>query len=150
MHEATRRTLSTLLRRLDGFKERKSTIFVCATNRKEDLDPALLSRFDLSVHFGLPDEQARGLIFSRYARHLDVASLERISQRKNSGGMAGRDIKEICQAAERKWASLLILGETTKTCDEPPFEVYVECARQRKISMQGGGGGGVYDDADFV
>ena len=48
MHEATRRMLSVLLRRLDGFRQDgKGTLTVCATNRKSDLDAALLSRFDL-------------------------------------------------------------------------------------------------------
>ena len=44
MHEATRRLLGVLLRHLDGFETNKRSVVVAATNRKEDLDPALLSR----------------------------------------------------------------------------------------------------------
>ena len=54
MHEATRRILGVLLRQLDGF-EGKRSIVIAATNRKQDLDAALLSRFDTSVHFQLPN-----------------------------------------------------------------------------------------------
>jgi len=44
-HEASRRLLSVLLREVDGFEtsERRS-IVIGATNRKQDLDAALLSR----------------------------------------------------------------------------------------------------------
>ena len=63
LHEATRRILSTLLRKIDGFESDGEVLVVCATNRKKDLDPALVSRIDLSVRFDLPDAMTRGLIF---------------------------------------------------------------------------------------
>ena len=70
MHEATRRILSVLLRTLEGFEKRSNAILIAATNRKQDLDAALISRFDVSVPFPLPDEDARGKIFSCYAKQL--------------------------------------------------------------------------------
>ena len=152
MHEATRRTLSVLLRRLEGYTSQQSTIFVCATNRRNDLDPALLSRFDLSVHFGLPQVAARAQIFSRYAQHLDEQELGKLAADVLSRGMAGRDIKEVCQAAERRWASKIIRGVVPSPpvgeaghndyCQfAPPVEVYVEAAQARGRDMRGGGGG---------
>ena len=63
LHEATRRILSTLLRKIDGFESDGEVLVVCATNRKKDLDPALVSRIDLAVRFDLPDAMTRGLIF---------------------------------------------------------------------------------------
>ena len=59
MHEATRKLLGVLLREMDGFDAGKKTIVIGATNRRSDLDPALLSRFDSSVSFLLPDEACR-------------------------------------------------------------------------------------------
>ena len=59
MHEATRRLLGVLLRQLDGFGPQSKSIVVGATNRRQDLDPALLSRFDAAVTFGLPSEANR-------------------------------------------------------------------------------------------
>jgi SpoVK/Ycf46/Vps4 family AAA+-type ATPase len=38
MHEATRRILSVLLRRIEGFEKKSSVIVIGATNRKADLD----------------------------------------------------------------------------------------------------------------
>jgi len=43
---------------------------ICATNRKIDLDPAIISRTDLSIIFDLPDSNTRKKIFSQYAKHL--------------------------------------------------------------------------------
>jgi ATP-dependent Zn protease len=59
MHEATRRLLGVLLRQLDGFGPRGRSIVIGATNRRQDLDPALLSRFDAHVSFGLPSPDSR-------------------------------------------------------------------------------------------
>ena len=70
MHEASRRILSTLLRKIDSFESTTDVMLICATNRKQDLDPAMLSRIDLSVKFSLPDHHSRAAIFQRYAKHL--------------------------------------------------------------------------------
>ena len=58
-----------LLRFIDGFKSTDS-IVVAATNRKQDLDAALLSRCQAIVTFGLPDEACRADILKHYAAHL--------------------------------------------------------------------------------
>ena len=63
LHEATRRILSTLLRKIDSFESDGEVLVICATNRKKDLDPALLSRTDLSIRFELPDASTRAQIF---------------------------------------------------------------------------------------
>ncbi|KAH8958947.1 hypothetical protein BDL97_06G054400 [Sphagnum fallax] len=76
MHEATRRMLSVLLRQMDGFEQDKRIVVIAATNRKQDLDPALLSRFDTSVAFNLPDQSTREEIASQYARHLTSTELK--------------------------------------------------------------------------
>ncbi|OEL20949.1 hypothetical protein BAE44_0018032 [Dichanthelium oligosanthes] len=117
MHEATRRILSVILRqfhtvhlsiilymfvfvKIDGFEQDRRVVVIAATNRKEDLDPALIR-------------------------------------------MSGRDIRDVCQQAERHWASkvckLLIRGQVSK--DEkgaptlPPIDEYVSCAEQRRKSL---------------
>ena len=55
MHEATLRLLGMLLHHLDGFETNKRSVVIAATNRKEDLDSALLSRSPLvlSSHLDL-------------------------------------------------------------------------------------------------
>lgn len=68
IHEATRRILSTLLRKIDSFESEGDVLVICATNRKKDLDPALISRTDMSIRFELPDAPTRAQIFQRYAK----------------------------------------------------------------------------------
>nr|CAB3451038.1 unnamed protein product [Digitaria exilis] len=106
MHEATRRILSVILRQIDGFEQDRRVVVIAATNRKEDLDPALIRCIFLLV-------------------------------------MSGRDIRDVCQQAERHWASkvcrLLIRGQVPK--DEkgepslPPIDEYVSSAEQRRKSL---------------
>lgn len=95
IHEATRRILSTLLRKIDGFESDGEVLLICATNRSKDLDPALLSRLDIAIKFELPDERMRSLIFQRYAKQLSQSELEEIGAL--SRDLSGRDIADICK-----------------------------------------------------
>jgi SpoVK/Ycf46/Vps4 family AAA+-type ATPase len=123
MFEATRRVLSVLLRRLDGIDAVTSTITIGATNRKNDLDHALISRFDQSIHFPLPNENERAAIFSNYAKHLKEEELALIA--KTSENCSGRNIKDICEFAERRWARKLIVKKMEPT---PPTVDYYRYA----------------------
>jgi ATP-dependent 26S proteasome regulatory subunit len=75
MHEASRRVLSTLLRKIDSFESSTDVLLICATNRKQDLDAAMLSRIDLSIKFSLPDKHSRAAIFKRYAKQMSDKEL---------------------------------------------------------------------------
>lgn len=136
MHEATRRMLSVLLRQIDGFEQDTSIIVIAATNRKEDLDPALISRFDASITFDLPDQQAREEITAQYARHLTSSELTVVAAA--SDGMSGRDIRDICQQAERHWASKLIRNHagSPMAYGLPPIQEYIDSAEKRRHTIQ--------------
>jgi ATP-dependent 26S proteasome regulatory subunit len=127
----SRRILSTLLRKIDSFESENETLLICATNRKEDLDKAILSRIDLSIKFDLPDVHSRREIFRRYAKHLDQGLLDQLADR--STNMSGRNIYEICKDAERRWASKRIRKEVEQPF--PPFDQYVESLNQRVNSQ---------------
>ncbi len=126
--EATRRILSVLLTEIDGFKsDENNSLVIGATNRKRDLDPALLSRFDNIIEFRLPTEDERKKIFGNYAKHLSSEELQELA--KISNDMSGRDIKEICEAAEREFASRIINGE--KIGEAPNLEIYKKYVSRR-------------------
>ena len=95
MHEASKRILSTLLRKIDSFESNSDVLLICATNRKRDLDKAILSRIDLSILFELPDEPARSAIFQRYAKQLQSEELQTLA--RVSEGLSGRNISDICK-----------------------------------------------------
>ncbi|KAL5097436.1 hypothetical protein RYX36_001763 [Vicia faba] len=136
MHEATRRLLSVLLRQIDGFEQDKKVVVIAATNRKEDLDPALISRFDTMIAFGLPDHHNRQEIASKYAKHLPKTELDELARATED--MAGRDIRDICLQAERSWASKIIRGQVSKDEEQanlPPLQEYLACATHRRDSL---------------
>ncbi|MCO5550670.1 hypothetical protein L7F22_004160 [Adiantum nelumboides] len=136
MHEATRRMLSVLLRQIDGFEQDNRVVIIAATNRKEDLDPALISRFDSSIIFGLPDKQTREEIAAQYARHLTPDELTAIAA--STEGMSGRDLRDICEQTERRWASEVIRtnANTPKAHGLPPVDYYIVCAQKRRAAIQ--------------
>ncbi|XP_050369578.1 uncharacterized protein LOC126787722 [Argentina anserina] len=136
LHEATRRVLSVLLRQIDGFEQDKKVVVIAATNRKQDLDPALISRFDSIIPFGLPDHQNRKEIAAQYAKHLTESELEELAAVTEE--MSGRDIRDLCQQAERSWASKLIRGQVPTDGDQirlPPLQDYIASATNRRKGL---------------
>ncbi|CAH8329710.1 unnamed protein product [Eruca vesicaria subsp. sativa] len=139
MHEATRRVLSVLLRQIDGFEQDKKVVVIAATNRKQDLDPALISRFDSMIMFGLPDLQTRQEIIAQYAKQLSKPELVQLAQATEA--MSGRDIRDVCQGAERTWASKLIRrakadGVQQQQVTLPPIQEYLESAEARRNALR--------------
>ncbi|GAA0171547.1 protease [Lithospermum erythrorhizon] len=121
---------------IDGFEQERKVVVVAATNRKQDLDPALISRFDAMINFGLPDDKTRQEIAAQYAKHLTKPELAEFAAATEE--MSGRDIRDVCQQAERHWASKIIRGQAQK--DEkrgslPPLQEYIESATTRRQAI---------------
>jgi len=128
MFEATRRVLSVLLRRLDGIDAAENTVTIGATNRKMDLDHALISRFDQTISFPLPNGKERAAIFSNYATHLSAEECAVLGER--SEDFSGRAIKDMCEFAERGWARKVLVKKLEPA--PPPFEYYKHAIQVRK------------------
>jgi len=120
MFEATRRVLSVLLRKLDGIDSMTNTITIGATNRQNDLDHALISRFDQTIHFPSPNSKERAAIFHNYAKHLTEEELKTIGE--ISKNFTGRNIKDVCELTERRWSRKIIIQKQEPSA--PPFEYY--------------------------
>lgn len=137
--EASRRMLSVLLRRLDGMDASPHVTLVAATNRREDLDAALLSRFDVRVHFAPPDAAARADIFGLYAKHLTTH--ERGALANAAAGLSGRDILDVCRRAENRHVSALIraaharegAARETAACETAARETAARDADERTL-----------------
>ena len=69
-HEATGKITGVLLKKLDGMERIGNILLVGATNRKDALDPALISRFKYSQYFRLPNEIEISKIVSHYLPEL--------------------------------------------------------------------------------
>ena len=68
-HSEKDQTINALLTELDGFDKNSGIITICATNRVEDLDSALIrpGRFDKHIMVPLPDKDDRKKIIKLYA-----------------------------------------------------------------------------------
>ncbi len=78
-HEATKRVVAALCRNMDGFKTTDNVVVFFATNRLEDMDPAVLrpGRTDRIIEVPLPDRSGRKDIFE-----IHVREAERIAKRQ--------------------------------------------------------------------
>ncbi|MBI4980393.1 ATP-binding protein, partial [Candidatus Woesearchaeota archaeon] len=69
-------------------------------------------------------------IFKNYAKHLNSADLETLAKRSEE--LSGRNIKDICEHAERRWASRLISGEVRG--EVPNLMEYLSSLKARKTN----------------
>jgi transitional endoplasmic reticulum ATPase len=98
------RVLNQILTEMDGMNAKKNVFIIGATNRPDQIDPALLrpGRLDQLIYIPLPDEKSRLSILnaalrkSPVARDVDLPFLAR-----NTHGFSGADLTEICQRAAK-------------------------------------------------
>jgi cell division protease FtsH len=95
-------TLNQLLVELDGFGERDNVIVMGASNRLQDLDPALLrpGRFDRQVNVSAPDLNGREAILRVHTRNKPLASDVNLGLvARQTAGLTGADLANICNEA---------------------------------------------------
>ncbi len=116
-HEVTDRVVSQLLTELDGLTESPNVTVLAATNRKDELDPAILrpGRLETHIEVPLPDNSGRKAIFSVLTQDIpldeDVA-FDDLADRLE--GNTGADI-----AAVVREASLLAISEIITEHESP-------------------------------
>ncbi|EXJ90296.1 hypothetical protein A1O1_03395 [Capronia coronata CBS 617.96] len=98
--------LTTLLNEMDGFEELRNVLVVAATNKPQNIDPALMrpGRFDNVVYIGPPDLEARREIFLKRLEKIDeeqrLELYEDIEEfARATEGFSGAEIVAICQTA---------------------------------------------------
>ncbi len=109
-HNEDDRTLNQLLVEMDGFSPRQHVLVIGATNRQEDLDPALLrpGRFDRAVVVGLPTSVEREAILRLHVKQrgvplagdVDLARLARLMPQTSGADLANL-VNESAIAAAR-------------------------------------------------
>ena len=100
--QVTERVISQILTELDGLEELRDVVVIGATNRPDMIDAALLrpGRFDRLLYVGVPDLEARKLIFKIHLRgkpltkNLDINVLAQKTE-----GLSGADIQAISDTA---------------------------------------------------
>jgi cell division protease FtsH len=95
-------TLNQLLVELDGFATGDQVVVMGASNRIQDLDPALLrpGRFDRQLLVAPPDLSGREKILEVHTRGKPLASdVDLRTVARQTAGLAGADLANICNEA---------------------------------------------------
>jgi cell division protease FtsH len=95
-------TLNQLLVELDGFNHREQVVIIGASNRLEDLDPALLrpGRFDRQILVSPPDLAGREAILAVHTRDKPLADdVDLNGIARQTAGLTGADLANICNEA---------------------------------------------------
>ncbi|XP_077292563.1 ATP-dependent zinc metalloprotease YME1L [Arctopsyche grandis] len=127
LHPYANQTINQLLSEMDGFHQNEGVIVLGATNRRDDLDPALLrpGRFDVEVNVPTPDYSGRKDILHMYLERIlvntdvDVELLAR-----GTTGFTGADLENLVNQAALKAA---MDGAKTVTMK------YLEAARDKVL-----------------
>jgi len=100
----TDRVLNQILTEMDGMNAKKNVFVIGATNRPDQIDPALLrpGRLDQLIYIPLPDEPSRIAILKAATRKSPIApDVDLLFIAKNTVGFSGADLTEICQRAAK-------------------------------------------------
>jgi cell division protease FtsH len=95
-------TLNQLLVELDGFGARDQVIVMAASNRLQDLDPALLrpGRFDRQIFIQPPDLKGRRAILGVHTRGKPLAdNIDFEAIARQTAGLTGAELANICNEA---------------------------------------------------
>ena len=98
--EVERRVVAQLLSLMDGLERRGEIIVIGATNRVNDIDPALRrpGRFDREIVIGVPDTDGRYEILLIHTRGMPLngdVDLKLIAERTH--GFVGADVEALCK-----------------------------------------------------
>jgi transitional endoplasmic reticulum ATPase len=96
------RIVGQLLSLMDGLEARGDVVVIGATNRADDLDPALRrgGRFDREIEVGVPGEVGRREILDVHTRNMPLADdvdLDRVAGR--TYGFVGADLESLAKEA---------------------------------------------------
>jgi SpoVK/Ycf46/Vps4 family AAA+-type ATPase len=126
--EVERRIVATLLSLMDGLKSRGKVIVIAATNRPNDIDPALRrpGRFDREIEVPVPDRNGRLEILKIHTRNMPLAkdvNLEEIADKTH--GFVGADLMALCKEAAMSALRRVLpeIRDKLKEGEEVPKEV---------------------------
>lgn len=96
------RTMLELLNQLDGFSQLANVKVICATNRPDTLDPALMrsGRLDRKIELPLPNEDARFDILQIHSKKMKVAETVNFRElARSTEDFNGAMLKAVCVEA---------------------------------------------------
>ncbi|CAL1678113.1 unnamed protein product [Lasius platythorax] len=104
LHPYANQTINQLLSEMDGFRQNEGVIVLGATNRRKDLDKALMrpGRFDVEIYVNKPDYFGRKEILDLYLSRILTHEVDTVYLARCTTGFTGADLENmINQAALR-------------------------------------------------
>ncbi|MAE13032.1 hypothetical protein CMO92_00565 [Candidatus Woesearchaeota archaeon] len=100
MDKHSRKSFGQFCQEVDGISDLNGVVILGATNRDDQLDPALVRRFPRQIYIGNPDQEGRGEILGLYTVKKPLAdSVDVNSLVQRSDGFSGAMLKDLCDAA---------------------------------------------------
>ncbi|MBI5796442.1 MAG: AAA family ATPase, partial [Planctomycetes bacterium] len=134
----TERVIGQFLTEMDGIEELKGVLVLAATNRMDQIDPALLraGRFDYLIEIPIPDEETRLKIFQVHTKDKPLEKgLDMKKFAQETEGMTGADIELICKKAALMTIRNAISKQSTSSGElvitENDFTHAIEEVKQR-------------------
>ncbi|EDO15601.1 hypothetical protein Kpol_483p20 [Vanderwaltozyma polyspora DSM 70294] len=149
---AASHVLTSLLNEIDGVEELNGVVIVAATNRPDEIDPALLrpGRLDRHIYVAPPDYEARLQILKKRTGKFNLegsnVNLEELA--KHTEGCSGAEVVLLCQ--EAGLAAIMedynackvnsihfdkALSEISRGITEEMLEYYQEFAQKSGVSI---------------
>ena len=90
---------------MDGFQQNEGVIVLGATNRRDDLDQALLrpGRFDVEVTVAIPDYVGRKEILQHYLGKILSSDIDAEMLARGTHGFTGADIENMVNQAALRY-----------------------------------------------
>jgi len=126
--EVERRVVAQLLTLMDGLTARGDVIVIAATNRQDDIDPALRrpGRFDREIEIGVPDRDGRREILGVHTRGMPLTKDVNLKEIAGSThGFVGADLASLSREAAMN-ALKKILPKIDLEKEEIPVEILDE------------------------
>ncbi|KAH7640833.1 ATP-dependent zinc metalloprotease yme1l1 [Dermatophagoides farinae] len=102
LHPYANQTINQLLTEMDGFRQNEGVIVLGATNRRDDLDKALIrpGRFDVEIQVSLPDFEGRKEIIQLYLGKIKYSSdVDLDVLARGTVGFTGADLENLINQA---------------------------------------------------
>jgi transitional endoplasmic reticulum ATPase len=95
------RQINELLIQIDGLSSTNGVFVVAATNRPDQLDPALLrgGRLSRTIEIPLPDESQRAQLLALFTKSMPLEKVSLATLAADTGGASGADLEALCQQA---------------------------------------------------
>ncbi len=98
----TERVVDTLLTEMDGLQSMKNIVVIAATNRPDNVDPAMLrpGRFDKIIEIPMPGEESRLDIIKVHAKNMPLAKNVNLTEiAKATENYTGAELENLCREA---------------------------------------------------